>query len=231
MMMLRGVTKTYRTDQRTTPVLCGIDLEIKKGEYAAIMGSSGSGKSTLLNILGLLDRPSSGHVVVEDRDVTSRTDRELSAMRNRQIGFVFQLFHLLDRLTAEENVLLPLLYSQPYPSDDRARAGALLRRVGLGDRASYRPGALSGGEQQRVAIARALINTPSLLLADEPTGNLDSASGAGIMALFKEINAEGRTIVLVTHDPVVARQASRVLTMRDGQLVTDGGQKLASEGP
>ncbi len=221
MIELGGITKTYQTGGVETPVLHGIDLTIEEGEFVALMGPSGTGKSTLMNILGLLDRPSSGTYRFGGQDLTSLGDDALSAIRNRRIGFVFQLFHLLPRVNVLQNVLLPFLYTEPYPPDARDRALALLKRVGLEDRVGFKPNALSGGQQQRVAIARALINEPALILADEPTGNLDSAATQEILAIFDRIHREGRTIVMVTHEPEVASRASRVITLKDGRVASD----------
>ena len=228
MIELKGVEKTYSTEGRITPVLRGIDLRIARGEYVAIMGASGAGKTTLMNILGLLVRPSSGQYKLADGDTTQLGDRALSRLRNRSIGFVFQLFHLLDRLTVLDNVLLPLLYADAYPADANERAATLISCVGLADRARYKPAALSGGQQQRVAIARALITDPPLLLADEPTGNLDSATGTEILSLFGQLHEEGRTIVLITHDLKVAERAQRIVTIADGRIVDDGPKEMAT---
>ncbi|MEW5764089.1 MAG: ABC transporter ATP-binding protein [Acidobacteriota bacterium] len=221
MIELGGVAKTYLTGGLETPVLHGIDLTIEEGEFVALMGPSGTGKSTLMNILGLLDRPSAGTYRFAGQDLTTLDDDALSAIRNRRIGFVFQLFHLLPRVSVLQNVLLPLLYTEPYPPDARERALGLLKRVGLEDRVGFKPNALSGGQQQRVAIARALINEPALILADEPTGNLDSVATQEILAIFDRIHKEGRTIVMVTHEPEVAAHASRVITLKDGRVASD----------
>ncbi len=221
MIELKGIEKTYLTGGIETPVLRGIDLSIGEGEYVALMGPSGTGKSTLMNVLGLLDSASSGQYLFGGEDVTHLGDRALSRIRNQKIGFVFQLFHLLQRISALDNVLLPLLYSPRYPKDAKERGKALLGQVGLEDRVKYKPYALSGGQQQRVAIARALINEPALILADEPTGNLDQKAGAEILDLFDTLHGQGRTIVLVTHDPAVAARAKRVVTLHDGTIASD----------
>lgn len=221
MIELQNVEKTYSNGAVATPVLRDISLRIAEQEYVAIMGPSGSGKSTLLNILGCLDRPSAGRYVLAGRDVTTLGDRELSATRNEHIGFVFQLFHLLPSISALENVLLPLLYRDEQPPDARRRAIDLLTRLGLGDRIHYLPTQLSGGQQQRVAIARALITEPTLLLADEPTGNLDDVAGQEILSILDDLHRGGRTIVVVTHSTDVARRASRVVRLGGGTIVGD----------
>jgi len=221
MIELKQIEKTYLTGGVKTPVLKGIDLTIEEGEYVALMGPSGTGKSTLMNVLGLLDSASGGQYLFGGEDVTHLGDRALSRVRNQKIGFIFQLFHLLQRISALDNVLLPLLYSPSYPKDAKQRGKELLDQVGLGDRVKYKPFALSGGQQQRVAIARALINAPAVILADEPTGNLDQKAGAGILDLFDQLHSQGRTLVLVTHDPAVANHAKRVVTLHDGAIVSD----------
>jgi putative ABC transport system ATP-binding protein len=193
----------------------------------AIMGPSGTGKTTLLNMIGFLDVPTAGRCLFRGQDVTGLSDQELSHLRSREIGFVFQSFNLLDRLRVIDNLLLPLLYAETYPPDAKERASELLRAVGLEDRIRYRPNQLSGGQQQRVAIARALINDPSLILADEPTGNLDSAAGEEVLDLFCELNANGRTVALVTHDPEVAARAPRIVTLRDGRIASDRSNLVA----
>ena len=198
-----------------------IDLDVEGGDFVAVMGPSGSGKSTLMNILGCLDRPDAGDYWLLDSSVSSMDDGELSALRNRYIGFVFQSFHLLPRMTALENVLLPLRYAEDGGDEARRRAPELLNRLGLSDRLGHRPNQLSGGQRQRVAIGRALVATPPLLLADEPTGNLDSKTSEDIMALFRELNREGQTIVMVTHEDEIAAHAQRTIRMRDGKVVSD----------
>jgi len=221
MIELRGLEKTYHTGGVDTPVLHGIDLDIEEGEFVALMGPSGTGKSTLMNILGCLDRATGGTYTLAGQDLTALDDNQLSAIRNRRLGFVFQLFHLLPRVSVLQNVLLPFLYTEPYPSDARERAVALLKTVGLEDRMAFKPNALSGGQQQRVAIARALVNEPALLMADEPTGNLDSVASKEILDIFDRIHAQGRTIIMVTHETDVAAHATRVITLRDGRVASD----------
>ena len=203
-------------------VLKGIDLDIQRGEYVALMGPSGSGKSTLMNLLGCLDTPTSGTYVLADRDVSGMGEQELAEVRNQEIGFVFQTFNLIPRQTALDNVALPLVYAGIGKEERLERAAEVLRSVGLGDRMHHQPNQLSGGQRQRVAIARALVNKPSLILADEPTGNLDSTTSDEILRLFDEIHAAGNTLVVVTHEEEVARHAKRVIRLRDG-IIADGG--------
>ena len=220
-LALRGITKTYRMGaENIVHALRGIDLDIQQGELVAIMGPSGSGKSTLMNILGCLDVPDGGSYVIAGQDVAQLTDDQLAAIRNAQVGFVFQTFNLLPRLDALENVELPLLYGGDR-RDRRGRAERALAQVGLADRMRHRPTELSGGQQQRVAIARALLNDPALILADEPTGNLDSRSSAEILAIFQGLNDAGKTVVLITHEPDVADHCRRIVRMRDGRVSAD----------
>ncbi len=221
MIELHGLQKTYHTGGVDTPVLHGIDLTIEEGEFVALMGPSGTGKSTLMNILGCLDRATGGTYTLAGQDLTALDDNQLSAIRNRRLGFVFQLFHLLPRVSVLQNVLLPFLYTDPYPADAKERAISLLRTVGLEERMHFKPNALSGGQQQRVAIARALVNEPALLMADEPTGNLDSTASKEIMDIFDRIHAQGRTIIMVTHEADIAAHASRVITLKDGRVASD----------
>jgi len=221
MISLRSVTKSYATGNGSAPVLRDIDLDVAAGELVAIVGPSGSGKTTLMNIMGCLDQPSGGSYRFDGVDVSTLSDREVSRIRNEKIGFVFQLFHLLPHLTVRDNVLLPLLYAPRYPDDAARRADELLDLVGLAERKTYVPGQLSGGQQQRVSIARALINRPRVVLADEPTGNLDSESGGSILALFHELNELGHTIILVTHSEATAAIARRTVEIVDGRIRAD----------
>jgi len=224
MIELSAVSRHYQIGANTVRALDGVDLRIGQGEFVAVTGPSGSGKSTLLNVLGCLDRPDSGHYRLAGEDVSGLDDERASAIRNRRIGFVFQSFHLLPRLTVLENVLLPLRFCTPPAPGASERATLLLERVGLADRAHHRPAELSGGQMQRAAIARALLLQPSLLLADEPTGNLDSRSAADVLALLGEVHAAGQTVVLVTHDHDVAGRASRQIRLRDGKVEHDDAQ-------
>ena len=221
MIELKEITKTYGNGAVTTPVLKGISFTIEAGEYLAIMGTSGTGKSTLMNILGLLDRATSGQYLLDGTDVTAQDDEGLSRLRNKKLGFIFQQFHLLERTSARKNVLLPLIYAEEYPDDADERADQALVTVGLADRVEYRPNELSGGQQQRVAVARALINDPELILADEPTGNLDRRSGLEVLDVFKRLHDQGRTLIVVTHDQAVAEHADRVIVLKDGQVDED----------
>ena len=220
LITLQNIPKIYHLEEVEVPALRGVSADIARGEFVAIMGHSGSGKSTLLNLLGCLDRPDSGTYVLDGEETSRLGHDTLALIRNRKIGFVFQNFNLLPRTSALENVELPLYYGPKTTSAERrGRAEALLVRLGLKDRMGHHPGQLSGGQQQRVAIARALVNQPPLILADEPTGNLDSRSSEDIMALFQELNREGITIVMVTHEPDIARFAKRAIMMKDGQIL------------
>jgi len=218
---LTDVTKIYHMGDSTVHAMAGISLHIAPGEFTAIMGPSGSGKSTLMNILGCLDRPTSGSYCLDGQEVATLHDDELALVRNQKIGFVFQNFNLLPRMSAIQNVALPMVYAGVTKSVRIQRAAEALSLVGLGDRAEHRPNELSGGQRQRVAIARALINNPAIIMADEPTGNLDSKSSQEIMELFCNLNAQGRTLILVTHEPDIATFTRRVLHVRDGQIVGD----------
>jgi putative ABC transport system ATP-binding protein len=221
MIALDMIEKTYGSGNTATPVLKDITFRIEAGEYVALMGASGTGKSTLMNILGCLDKPTSGQYQLDGTDAVSLDDDAVSHLRNQKIGFVFQQFHLLERTTALKNVMLPLIYTEVYPEDAQERAEAALTAVGLQDRMSYSPSELSGGQQQRVAIARALITNPQIVFADEPTGNLDSRSGLEILAIFKRLHREGRTIIIVTHDEEVAQHADRTIVLKDGRIEHD----------
>ena len=225
LIQVQNLRKTYGSGEIAVHALDGVNVEIKRGEFAAIMGPSGSGKSTLMNILGCLDRPTSGVYILDGEDVSALSKEELAEVRNRKIGFVFQSFNLLPRLSALKNVMLPMMYRLEDRLDveeREERAIAALEAVGLGDRLHHRPNELSGGQQQRVAIARALVNEPPLILADEPTGNLDSHSSEEIMALIRELHTQGVTILMVTHEPDIAAHAERVICLRDGQIISDG---------
>ena len=218
---IQGITKTYVNGKLSVPVLPGIDLQVNKGEFVSIMGPSGSGKSTFMNILGCLDRPTTGSYRLNGDEVATLSDDELAFVRNKQIGFVFQSFNLLTKLTALENVALPMIYAGMDKKSRNERAAALLSSVGLGDRMDHLPSELSGGQRQRVAIARALANNPAIIMADEPTGNLDSKSTIDVMNIFRGLYDEGRTIILVTHEPEIATYASRNVVLRDGLIVED----------
>ena len=218
---IQGITKTYVNGKLSVPVLHGIDLQVNKGEFVSIMGPSGSGKSTFMNILGCLDRPTTGSYRLNGDEVATLSDDELAFVRNKQIGFVFQSFNLLTKLTAVENVALPMIYAGMDKKTRNDRAAALLESVGLGDRMDHLPSELSGGQRQRVAIARALANNPAIIMADEPTGNLDSKSTIDVMNIFRGLYDEGRTIILVTHEPEIATYASRNVVLRDGLIVED----------
>ena len=223
LIQLREIRKTYQLGEVEVNALAGVDLDIKQGEYVSLIGQSGSGKSTLMNTLGCLDRPTSGSYLLDGEEVTKLNLDARARLRNKKIGFVFQNFNLLARTSAQENVELPLLYSPGISARKRRnRAKELLGLVGLGDRMDHHPGQLSGGQQQRVAVARALVNEPSILMADEPTGNLDSNTSREVIKLFRQLNDEqGITLILVTHDPEIAQNASRAITLRDGLVIQD----------
>ncbi len=221
---LRDIKKIYKMGGQELAALNGINLDIKRGEFAALMGPSGSGKSTLMNILGCLDRPTVGSYELEGKEVAHLSDDELAMMRNKHIGFVFQNFNLLSRISSLENVALPLVYAGVGVSERRKRAQQVLEAVGLGDRAEHMPNELSGGQRQRVAIARALVNNPEIIMADEPTGNLDTKPTKEIMEIFQEMHGRGKTIILVTHEPEIAVCANRQLLVRDGVITRDEGK-------
>ena len=218
---IRGLHRVYQVGESEVRALDGVDLDIDTNEYVAIMGPSGSGKSTLMNIIGCLDTPTSGSYMLKDKEIAERTDDELARIRNQEIGFVFQTFNLLARADALHNVELPLVYAGLKHEERRRRAKQSLQLVGLADRMTHRPNELSGGQRQRVAIARALVNNPSIILADEPTGNLDSRTGEEIMAAFEAIWRQGNTVILVTHEHDVAEHARRIVRMRDGRIESD----------
>lgn len=220
LLQLKNVFKTYQMDGVEVKALDNVSLEIEKGEFVAIQGASGSGKSTLMHIMGCLDIPTRGRVIFENKDVPKLSQAELAKIRNKKMGFVFQTFNLLPRTTALENVILPLIYTGDNPRKKRDRVREALETLGLGKRLDHFPSQLSGGEQQRVAIARALVNNPSIILADEPTGNVDSKAMREIMAIFSQLNKQGNTLVVVTHDPEVAKYAQRVIRIKDGKVVT-----------
>lgn len=218
---LKGITKTYVNGKLKVPVLHGIDLTIYEGEFASVMGPSGSGKSTFMNILGCLDRPTSGSYKLDGEEVALLNDDQLAYVRNKRIGFVFQSFNLLPKLTAQENVALPMVYAGVPRKERNERAAALLAELGLGERLDHLPAELSGGQRQRVAIARALSNDPSIIMADEPTGNLDSKASVDVMNIFTNLYKEGRTIILVTHEPDISRYAGRNIVLKDGYILED----------
>lgn len=220
-LKLRDITRDFKLGPQTVHVLKGIDLDIHKNQYVALMGPSGSGKSTLMNLLGCLDTPTAGTYELNGTDVSSLNDNELAEIRNREIGFVFQTFNLLPRSTALENVALPLIYAGMTKDERLARAAEVLEQVGLADRMDHRPNQLSGGQRQRVAVARALVNKPALILADEPTGNLDSKTSVEIMKLFDDIQAAGNTVILVTHEEDIAQHAKRIIRLVDGNIDSD----------
>lgn len=227
LIRLRGLRKVYGTGDLAVEALRGIDLDIHRGEYLAVMGPSGSGKSTLMHILGLLDSPTSGSYVLDSDEVSTLSKRRLASLRNRSIGFIFQNFNLLPRASLARNVELPLLYAGVSRSDRRARASRALEQVGLADRGRHRPNQLSGGQRQRAAIARALVTDPFVIMADEPTGNLDQNTGHEILEVFEQLHAQGQTLIVVTHDPAVARRAERTIHIVDG-LLDAGAERVAA---
>lgn len=226
---IRNITRDFPLGSETVKVLKGIDLDIERGEYVALMGPSGSGKSTLMNLLGCLDTPTSGSYELNGKDVSSMSDDELAEIRNKEIGFVFQTFNLLPRTTALENVALPMIYAGASKAARSERAKEVLSNVGLADRMDHKPNQLSGGQRQRVAVGRALVNRPSIILADEPTGNLDSKTSVEIMNLFNEIHKAGNTVILVTHEEDIADNAHRIIRLRDGKVESDTRKEVITE--
>lgn len=221
LIQITNIKRDFQLGNETINVLKGIDLQINKGEYVALMGPSGSGKSTLMNLLGCLDTPTSGTYILNGNDVSQMHDDDLAKIRNKEIGFVFQTFNLLPRTTALDNVALPMIYAGYSKTDRNIRATEVLKQVGLDDRMDHQPNQLSGGQRQRVAVARALVNKPSIILADEPTGNLDSKTSVEIMKLFGDIHAAGNTVILVTHEEDIAKYAHRIIRLRDGMIESD----------
>ena len=225
LIQITNIKRDFQLGNETINVLKGIDLQINKGEYVALMGPSGSGKSTLMNLLGCLDTPTSGTYILNGNDVSQMHDDDLAEIRNKEIGFVFQTFNLLPRTTALDNVALPMIYAGYSKTDRNFRATKVLKQVGLDDRMDHQPNQLSGGQRQRVAVARALVNKPSIILADEPTGNLDSKTSEEIMKLFGDIHAAGNTVILVTHEEEIAKYAHRIIRLRDGMIESDNLNK------
>ena len=225
MIALSGIRRIFQVGDETVFGLRNVTIDVRSGEYLSIMGPSGSGKSTLLNIIGLLDRPDAGTYALDATDTTALSDREQAAVRQHKIGFIFQFFHLIPRLTAAENVELPMVLAGIDPAQRKARVAAAMTQLGLADRARHRPDQLSGGQRQRVAIARATIMRPAVILADEPTGNLDRASGSEVIRTIEALNAQGMAVVMVTHDPELGQRASRQVHMADGDIVTDSGAR------
>ncbi|TDM54221.1 ABC transporter ATP-binding protein [Aliivibrio fischeri] len=221
LVTLHDISKHYKNGTEEVRALDGVSLSIKKGEFLSILGPSGSGKSTLMNMLGCLDTPTAGKYYLDSKDVSVLSSHQLASIRNQSIGFVFQSFNLLEYASALDNVALPLVYGGVKIAERKQKAAALLERVGLGDRMNHKPNQLSGGQKQRVAIARALVNDPQIILADEPTGALDSKSGADIEALFNELHQEGRTLIIVTHDNALAQRTKRIINIKDGKIITD----------
>lgn len=233
LISVRNLEKTYENEGVKTPALRGVSFDVAKGEFISVMGPSGCGKSTLMQILGLLDRPTGGSYLLDGRDISGYQDDELARLRNKKLGFVFQAFNLLPKTTVAENVELPLLYDDDPLEKNEIRVEAALRAVGIDHRAEYLSSRLSGGEKQRVAIARALVNDPDVIFADEPTGNLDSKSGLQVMRILQDLNDQGRTIILVTHETYTSEHAKRILTMKDGQIFSDEpvrNRRIATEG-
>jgi len=222
---VENLQKTYKMGDIEVKALRGVNLDITEGEFIAIMGSSGSGKSTFMNIIGCLDKPTTGEYFLEGIDIKEKTENDLSYIRNQKIGFVFQAFNLIPRTTSLKNVELPLIYGKISSNERKERAKSMLEIVGLGDRIYHLPNELSGGQKQRVAIARALANNPSIILADEPTGNLDSSSSKEIMELFRQLNSEGKTVIIVTHERDIAEYTDRIITFKDGEIIKDEGRE------
>jgi len=222
MLTLQNLTKTFRTDEVETTALDAVNIDIKEGEFVAIMGPSGCGKSTLLNIIGMLDTPSAGSYVFKGEEISRYSEAQLADLRKKNLGFIFQSFNLIDELTVFENIELALLYHDVPAKERRERVAAVMEKVGISHRAAHKPSQLSGGQQQRVAVARAVVSNPALILADEPTGNLDSQHGAEVMALLKQLNKEGTTVVMVTHSRIDAGHARRVINVLDGHVVAEG---------
>jgi putative ABC transport system ATP-binding protein len=229
LIKITNIKRDFPLGNEIVYVLKGIDIQINKGEYVALMGPSGSGKSTLMNLLGCLDTPTSGSYILNGKDVSQMKDDELAEIRNKEIGFVFQTFNLLPRTTALDNVALPMIYAGYSKAERKARAEKVLEQVGLADRMDHQPNQLSGGQRQRVAVARALVNKPSIILADEPTGNLDSKTSVEIMNLFDEIHANGNTVILVTHEEEIAKHAHRIIRLRDGLVESDTVNKQCTD--
>jgi putative ABC transport system ATP-binding protein len=229
LIKITNIKRDFPLGNEIVYVLKGIDIQINKGEYVALMGPSGSGKSTLMNLLGCLDTPTSGSYILNGKDVSQMKDDELAEIRNKEIGFVFQTFNLLPRTTALDNVALPMIYAGYSKAERKARAEKVLEQVGLADRMDHQPNQLSGGQRQRVAVARALVNKPSIILADEPTGNLDSKTSVEIMNLFDEIHANGNTVILVTHEEEIAKHAHRIIRLRDGLVESDTPNKQCTD--
>lgn len=229
LISIKNIIRDFKLGTEIVNVLRGIDLEIQKGEYVALMGPSGSGKSTLMNILGCLDTPSGGTYILNGKDVSKLSDSELADIRNKEIGFVFQTFNLMPRTSSLDNVALPMVYAGASKSERKKRAEEVLNDVGLADRMDHKPNQLSGGQRQRVAVGRALVNHPSIILADEPTGNLDTKTSIEIMGLFDEIHAKGNTVILVTHEEDIAAHAHRVIRLRDGKIESDQNQTPHTE--
>ncbi len=228
LLSVKNVSRIYGKGAARVAALDGVSFDIKAGEFVAIIGSSGSGKSTLMNLLGALDRPTEGSIIISGQELSRRSQKQLADFRNKMVGFVFQQFQLMPRRTALKNVMMPLQFRRPRLANERERAIKCLNDVGLSDRMDHKPTQLSGGQQQRVAIARALVGEPDILLADEPTGALDSKTSEDIMALLHQLNANGQTVIIITHDPEVAQASQRVITLKDGKIISDTSQEIAA---